>query len=133
MASEEAGGGGRILATVLRSLKFFLVNSWRRLFMLGRYTLICWYHLRLRRAWRLLGKRVHLSVEEGEVNPMLAGEVKDSLARVQAIQAQKNRHSQAVAALREKIRAERAKAPPAPEAESASAGESEPRSPMSGT
>jgi hypothetical protein len=123
MASEEAGQGGRILATVLRSLKIFLVNSCRRSLMLSHYAIICFHHLRLRRIWRVLGKRVHLSVEGGEVNPMLAGVVKDSLAKAQALQARRNRHSQAAAALREKIRAGRAQAPTPPEAESAPAGE----------
>jgi hypothetical protein len=124
MASEGAGQGGRILATVLNTSKIFLVNSWRRLLMLSHYGIIGFYHLRLRRAWRKLGKRVHLSVEEGEVNPMLAGEVKDSLVKAQALQTQKSRHFQAVAALREKIRAFREKAPAPPEAESAAGGES---------
>lgn len=131
MASDQAGQGGRLLTTVLSFLKIFLVNSWRRLLIVGRYTFIGWHHLRLRRAWRLLGKRVHLSVAEGEVNPMLTGVVKDSLARAQAIQARKDRHSQAVAALREKIRAERAQVPPPPEPPSESAGESGTQSPLS--
>jgi hypothetical protein len=124
MASEESGGRGRTLATVLGSLKNFLVNSWRRLLMLSNYAIVGCHHLRLRCAWRKLGKRVHLAVEAGEVNPMLTDEVKDSLARAQALQAQKSRHSQAVAALREKIQAGRQPAPPPPEAEAGPAGES---------
>ncbi len=131
MASEGAGRGRSFLAIVLKSLKNFLVNSWRRLLMLSRYAIIGGLHLRLRRAWRKLGKRVHLSVEGGEVNPMLEGVVKDSLAKAQALQAQKSRHSQAVAALQEKIRAGREQAPPPPEAEPASAGETEPGQPQS--
>ncbi len=122
MASEGAGRGRSLVATVLNSLKIFLVNSWRRLLMLSRCAIIGVYHLRLRRAWRKLGKRVHLSVAGGEVNPMLAGEVKDSLAKAQALQGQKSRHFQAVAALREKIRAGREKAPQPPQAEAASGG-----------
>lgn len=131
MASEGAGRSGSLVATVLNSLKNFLVNSWRRLLMLSHYGIIGFYHLRLRRAWRKLGKRVHLSVEGGEVNPLLAGVVKDSLAKAQALQGQKSRHFQAVAALREKIRALREKAPAPPEAESASGGESGPDQPQS--
>jgi hypothetical protein len=118
MASEAASQGGRIPSSVLRLLKIFMLNSWRRLGMLGHYTMICLNHLRLRRTWRVLGKRVHQALEGGEVNPMLAGEVKDSLAKAQALQMKKNRHFQTVAVRREKIRASwRGEAPPPPETE----------------
>jgi len=115
MASEKAGRGGRILSEVLVFLKRGLSNTWRRLLILGRCFVIFFHHLRLRRAWRLLGKRVHLAFEGGEVNPMLAGEVKDSLNAAHALLAQKNRQLQAIALLREKIRASRSReAPPPP-------------------
>jgi len=122
MASDKAGKGGQTLASVLRFLQIFILNSWRRLLMLWHYTIICFHQQRLRRAWRRLGQRVHLALDKGEVNPMLAGEVKDSLSKAQAIKAAKDRHYQAIAALREKIRASRTeKAPPTPEAEPAPA------------
>lgn len=126
MASDQAGKGGQILSSVLRFLKIFILNSWRRLLMLGHYTVICFHQQRLRRAWRLLGQRVHRALEGGEVNPMLTGEVKDSLTKAQAIQAAKGRRYQAIASLREKIRASRAQdVPPPPKAESAPAREPE--------
>lgn len=127
MASDQAGKGGQTLSSVLHFLKIFLLNSWRRLLMLWHYTIICFHQQRLRRAWRRLGQRVHLALDSGEINPMLAGEVKDSLSKAQAIKTAKDRHYQAIAALREKIRASRAEeAPPTPEAEPAPAGEPEP-------
>ncbi|MGQ9688021.1 MAG: hypothetical protein ACUVXF_04425 [Desulfobaccales bacterium] len=120
MASEKAGLGGQLLAEVLQFLRIALVNSWRRLLILGRYLILLLHHLRLRRAWPRLGKRVHLAFEGGEVNPMLAGEVKDSLSAAQALQAQKNRQLEAIAALRQKIRSSRGgEAPSPPEAEAA--------------
>jgi len=122
MASDKAGKGGQTLSSVLRFLQIFILNSWRRLFMFWHYTIICFHQQRLRRAWRRLGRRVHLALDSGEVNPMLAGEVKDSLSKAQAIKTAKDRHSQAIAALREKIRTSRAEeAPPTVEAEPAPA------------
>lgn len=120
MATDQPRSGGQIIQTVLRFLKIFTLNFWRRLVILGHYTLICLHQQRFRRAARILGQRVILSLESGEVNPMLAGEVKDSLARAQAVKKTKDRHYQAIAALKEKIRATRAEeAPAAPEAEAA--------------
>ncbi len=127
MASEVATKGGQALAAVLRFLKVFTVNLWRRFLMLGHYTINCFHQQRLRRAWRILGKRVHQALEGGEVNPMLAGDVKDSLTKAQAIEMAKDRHYQAIAALREKIRATRAgEATPPPESEPVSVKEPEP-------
>jgi hypothetical protein len=127
MASKVAGQGGQTFSSILRFLKIFTLNLWRRLLMLGHYTVICFHQQRLRCAWRVLGRRVHEALESGEVNPMLAGEVKDSLAKAQNLKAAKDRHYQAIAALREKIRTSRAEEPsPPPEAEPAPAQESEP-------
>jgi hypothetical protein len=126
MASKEAGKSGQILSNVLRFLKIFTLNSWRRLLMLGHYTVICFHQQRLRCAWRSLGQRVHQALDSGEVNPMLAGDVKDSLAKAQNIKAAKDRHYQAIAALREKIRASRtAEVTPPPEEATAPAEEPE--------
>lgn len=127
MASEQAGKGGQTLSSVLNFLKIFTLNLWRRLLMLWHYMVVFFQRQRLCRAWRILGQRVHQALESGEVNPMLAGEVKDSLAKAQAVQAKKDRQYEAVAALREKIRASRAEEPtPPPEAAPAPAGEPEP-------
>lgn len=127
MASNEAGKGGQTLSSVLHLLKNFTLNLWRRLLMLWHYTVICFHQQRLCRAWRRLGQRVHQALEKGEVNPMLAEEVKDSLAKAQALKAAKDRHYQAVSTLKEKIRASRAEAAPPPkETEPAPPGEPEP-------
>jgi len=133
MASEAAQKGGQILAAILRFLKIFTLNTWRRLLILVHYTLIGFHQLRLRRACRILGKRVFHSLEGGEVNPLLVGEVKDSLKKAQAIQKAKDKRYQAIAALREKIMAAKAPAPepaPAPEAEPAPAEEFSPEKPQ---
>lgn len=124
MASDPTNQGGTMLSTVLRSLKIFTLNSWRRLLILGRYTVICFHQQRLRRAWRILGKQIHQVVEGGEVNPMLTEEVQDRLTRAQVIQTAKDGHYQAIAALRDKIRASRAgEAPPPGKTEASAAAE----------
>jgi hypothetical protein len=113
MASKPVNQGGQLLSAVFAWLKIFTLNSWRRLCILGRYSIICVHHQRLRHACRVLGQRVLESLAGGEVNPMLAEPVKDSLTRAQAIQATKDRQYQAVARLREKIKSTRSGEPPA--------------------
>jgi hypothetical protein len=130
MASEPANQGGQFLASTLRFLKIFTLNTWRRLVIVGHYAIICLHQQRLCRAWRVLGKHIHQAVEEGEVNPMLTESVQEKLARAQVVKGTKERHYQAIAALREKIRASRAKeAPPAPEVEPAPSGDTMPEQP----
>jgi len=104
MASETVTQGSRTISAALGWLKIFFLNTWRRLCILGRYTIICFHQQRLRRAWRLLGKEIHQAVDGGEVNPMLTGAVQDRLTRAQVVKETKDRHYQAIAALREKIR-----------------------------
>ena len=107
MATEPASPGSRIIPAVLRWLYIFTLNLWRRLCILGRYTIICFHQQRLRRAWRLLGRQIHQTAAAGEVNPMLTEEVQGRLARAEVIKDVKDRHYQAIAALRQKIRASR--------------------------
>ncbi len=131
MASEPAKQGGQFLATVLRFLKIFILNSWRRLVIVGHYTIICLHQQRLCRAWRILGKQIHQAVEGGEINPMLTDEVQEKLTRAQVIKETKEKHYQAIAALREKIRASRAEEePPAPEAEASPTADTGPEPPQ---
>jgi hypothetical protein len=132
MASDSAKQATQTLSSILRFLKIFTLNIWRRLIMVGRYTIICFHQQRLCRAWRLLGKQIHQTVEGGEVNPMLTEEVQDRLARAQAIKETKERHYRAIAALREQIRSSRAvEAPPPPPAEPAPPGDTGPEQPQS--
>lgn len=92
------------LKTAWGYTKIFTLNSWRRVLLLGRYTLICWQAQQLRRARRFLGTQVLKALERGEVNPMLTAEVKDALKKARDLAEVKERHYQAIAALREKIR-----------------------------
>jgi hypothetical protein len=122
MSARFAEQGGNVLKAVLRFLATFTLNSLRRLIILGRYTLICWQQQRLRRAWRRLGQRVYTVLEEGEVNPMLTEPVKDAVKQARSLKAVKDRHYQAILALREKMRAARAPDVSAPAEEAAAPG-----------
>ena len=130
MATDPDSQGSRFLSGALCWLKIFTLNSWRRLAILGRYTIICLHQQRLRRAWRLLGRQICQAVEGGEVNPMLVDEVQDRLTRAQVVKETKDWHYQAIAALREKIRASRTCEVPAGETETSAsqpgAGETPP-------
>jgi hypothetical protein len=116
MATEPANQGGQFLASALHFLKNLTVNTWRRLVIIGHYAIICLHQQRLCRAWRVLGKHIHQAVEEGEVNPMLSDSVQEKLARAQVVKGTKEKHYEAIGALREKIRASRAEATEAPDA-----------------
>jgi hypothetical protein len=98
---EKAVGG---LKTAWGYSKMFALNTMRRALILGRYTLICGRQQRLSRAQVRLGKEVQQALEQGEVNPMLAEGVKDALEKAKAIKAGKEKHYQAIAGLKEKIR-----------------------------
>jgi hypothetical protein len=116
MASEPANKGGQMLSTVLHCLKIFTLNSYRRLIIVGHYAMICLHQQRLCRAWRVLGKHIHEAVAAGEVNPMLGESVQEKLNRAEVVKGTKERHYQAIAALREKIQACKEEPPAAAEA-----------------
>ncbi len=108
-AGEVAGGAGRLASR-------FALNSWRRLLILARLAAGWWQQRRLNRAWRRLGKEVHLALEAGEVNPMLTEPVRDAVLKAHDLRAAKDRQTQAIAALKEKIRESKIPAaPPVPE------------------
>ncbi|MEW6657137.1 MAG: hypothetical protein AB1424_00615 [Thermodesulfobacteriota bacterium] len=99
--TKKAAGS---LRTVWGCTKICALNTMRRVLILGRYILICAQQQRLRRAQRRLGGAVLQALEQGEVNPMLAEGVKDALEKAKAIKAGKDKHYQAIAAIRERIR-----------------------------
>jgi hypothetical protein len=104
MSARYAEKGGSLVSAVFRFVITFAVNTVRRLVILGRYTVICWHQQRLRKAWRRLGQRVHASLAEGEVNPMLTEPVKDAVEKARKLKALKDRQYEAIRALRQKIR-----------------------------
>jgi hypothetical protein len=112
MSAPSAEKSGSPVATVFRFLARFTLNTMRRLAILGHYLLICWQQQRLRRAWRRLGQRVHLALEDGEVNPMLTEPVKDAVERANKLKRLKDRQYEAIRAIRARI-----SQAPAPETE----------------
>jgi len=104
-AKEKAGNG---LQTVLSYTGIFVLNTWRRMLILGRKLIICYHAQRLRRAYRQLGRQVFRSHMEGEVNPMLTEGVKDAVDKARAVNDAKEWQYRAIEVLRLKIAAARA-------------------------
>jgi len=117
MASEPTKQGGNSCSSVLCTLKNFTLNSYRRLLILGHYTTACFHQQRLRRTWSDLGKNVHQAVETGENNPLLNESVQEKLNRAEAVKGSKERHYEAIATLKDKIRGSKAGAEAPPETE----------------
>ena len=96
--------------------KTLAVNMLRRSLILGRYTLACWQKQKVNRAMRRLGKEFFQALEQGETNPLVVGAVSDAVNRAKDLKEVKDRNYQAMAAIRDKIRAAWAKESPPPPA-----------------
>ena len=84
----------------------------RRGLILGRYTLACWQKQKVNKAMRRLGEQFFQALERGETNPLVVSEVSDAVNQAKEVKEAKDKNYQAVAAIREKIRAAWAKEPP---------------------
>ena len=92
------------------------LNTLRRGLILGRYTLACWQKQKVNKAMRRLGEQFFQALAQGETNPLVVSAVSDAVQKAKDLQEVKDKNYQAVAAIREKIRAAWAKEPPpAPE------------------
>jgi hypothetical protein len=111
---EKTGKG---LQTALDFTRIFVVNTWRRLLILGCKLIICYHAQRLRRAYRQLGRQVFQSYMEGEVNPMLTEGVKDAVDKARSVNDAKEWQYRAIEVLRVKIAAARTGKVPAGEEE----------------
>ena len=92
------------------------LNMLRRGLILGRYTLACWQKQKVNKALRRLGDQFFQALERGETNPLVVSEVSDAVNRAKDLKAVRDKNSQAIAAIREKIRAAWVKEPPHPSA-----------------
>jgi len=92
--------------------KTLAVNMLRRSLILGRYTLACWQKQKLNKAMRRLGEEFFQGLEQGETNPLVVSAVSDAVNRAKDLKAVKDKNYQAMAAIREKMRAAWAKEPP---------------------
>jgi hypothetical protein len=94
--------------------KTLSLNTLRRGLILGRYTLACWQKQKVNKAMRRLGEQFFQALERGETNPLVVTEVSDAVKKTKDVKEAKDNNYQAVAAIREKIRAAWAKEPPPP-------------------
>ena len=92
--------------------KTLAVNMLRRGLILGRYILACWQKQKLNKAMRRLGEEFFQTLEQGETNPLVVSAVSDAVNRAKDLKAVKDKNYQAMAAIREKMRAAWAKEPP---------------------
>jgi hypothetical protein len=81
------------------------LNTLRRGLILGRYTLACWQKQRVNKAMRRLGEQFFRALEQGETNPLVVSAVSDAVNKAKDLKEVKDRNYQAIAAIREKIRA----------------------------
>jgi hypothetical protein len=94
--------------------KTLAVNMMRRGLILSRYTLACWQKQKVNKAMRRLGEEFFQALEQGETNPLVVGAVSDAVKKAKDVKEAKDKNYQAVAAIREKIRAAWAQEPPWP-------------------
>jgi hypothetical protein len=95
--------------------KTIALNMLRRGLILGRYTLACWQKQQVNKAMRRLGEQFFQALEQGETNPLVVSAVSDAVNKAKDLKEAKDKNYQAVAAIREKIRAAWVKeSPPAP-------------------
>ena len=84
----------------------------RRGLILGRYTLACWQKQKVNKAMGRLGEHFFQALEQGETNPLVVSAVSDAVKKAKDVKEAKDKNYQAVAAIREKIRAAWVKEPP---------------------
>ena len=84
----------------------------RRGLILGRYTLAGWQKQKVNKAMRRLGEQFFQALEQGETNPLVVSAVSDAVKKAKDSKEARDKNYQAVAAIREKIRAAWAKEPP---------------------
>jgi hypothetical protein len=94
--------------------KTLSLNMMRRGLIAGRYTLACWQKQKVNKAMRRLGEQFFQALEQGETNPLVVSAVSDAVNRAKDLKAAKDKNHQAVAAIREKMRAAWAQEPPWP-------------------
>lgn len=100
------------LKVVWRYTITLALNMLRRGFILARYTLACWQKQKVNRAMRRLGEQFFQALEQGETNPLVVSGVSDAVQKAKDLKEVKDKNYQAVAAIREKIRAAWVKEPP---------------------
>jgi hypothetical protein len=108
---EKAVAG---LKTTCRGIWTLTVNTARRAKILGRYGLAYRQQRKINRALARLGTQTFQALEQGEGNPMTAPEVNEAVQKAKELREIKEKHYQAIEAIRERIRTSRVKEPPPP-------------------
>jgi hypothetical protein len=110
---EKAAGG---LKKILSGTWTFSVNTARRAGILRRHGLAYWQQRKIDRALSKVGHHTFEALEQGESNPLAVPAVNEALEKARKLKENKDKNYQAMEAIRERIRASRAQAPPPPTA-----------------
>jgi hypothetical protein len=110
---EKAAGG---LKKILSGTWCFSINTARRADVLRRHGLAYWQQRKIDRALSKVGHHTFEALEQGESNPLTAPAVNEALDKARKLKEKKDKNYQAMEAIRERIRASRAKEPPPPTA-----------------
>lgn len=112
---------------ILLFLRNFSLNIYRRGLILWKYLGIWWQKCRMAKQYRRLGKSVYAKLTAGDVNPLLQDEVKDQLNTLQALEENILGRKEAIAGIREQIKATSYRLPPRP---AAAGQEAKPEAPV---
>jgi hypothetical protein len=116
MSTDYQAVAAKGLKGACRYARILSLNMMRRGLIVGRYTLACWQKQKVNKAMRRLGEQFFLALERGETNPLVVSDVSDAVQKAKEVKECKDRNYQAVADIREKMRAEWAKEPAPPPA-----------------
>jgi hypothetical protein len=117
MSTDYQGLAIKGVKTVWWYARTLTLNAMRRGLIWCRYTLACWQKHKVNKAMRRVGEEFFRTLERGETNPLVVSEVSDAVKKAKDVKEARDRNYQAVAGLREKMRAAWGKEtpPPAPE------------------
>ncbi len=94
----------KTLRLTLLFLKNITLNLYRRLIICGKYGGIYWQQRRLTKQFRRFGESVYAKQAAGDVNPLLQEEVKDQIAKLQALQDNIVSRREAIGQIRQQIK-----------------------------
>jgi hypothetical protein len=105
MGADYQGSAIRGLKATWWYTRNFAVNSLRRGLILGRYSLACWQKQKVNQAMGHLGAQFFQALERGETNPLVVSEVSDAVQKAKDLKEIKDKNYQAIAAIRDRMRA----------------------------
>jgi hypothetical protein len=82
----------------------FMINTGRRIKILGRKGLGYWQQRKINKAMARLGNKTFQALERGESNPLVAPEVNVAVHKAKELKYEKEKNALAIQAIRERIK-----------------------------